>query len=70
MNCTTTIQTPSEIIYRISNAIDMAEIYHDPDYFVEARRLLNNDLRQAIETLSAQVIPTTTTVRTSWKVAP
>lgn len=48
MNCATTIQTPSEIIQEISRLIDRAELSHNPWDFVEARRLLNNDLVQAI----------------------
>lgn len=40
--------TSSEIIARILDSVNLAEITHNPYEFMEARRLLCNDLRQAI----------------------
>ena len=40
---------PNDIIDVIVDAIDYAEIAKDPQGLIKARRLLNNDLRQAID---------------------
>jgi hypothetical protein len=40
---------PNDLIDSIVDAIDYAEIAHDAQGLVKARRLLNNDLRQAID---------------------
>lgn len=40
---------PNDMIDTIVNAIDYAEIAKDPQGLIKARRLLNNDLRQAID---------------------
>ena len=40
---------PNDIIDAIVDAIDYAEIAKDPQGLIRARRLLNNDLRQAID---------------------
>ncbi len=40
---------PNDLIDTIVDAIDYAEIAHDPQGLIKARRLLNNDLRQAID---------------------
>jgi len=44
---------PFELIREISNAIDYGEIAHDPYAFVKARKLLNNDLVEAIHRYTA-----------------
>ncbi len=41
---------PNELIDTIVDAIDYAEIARDSQGLTKARRLLNNDLRQAIDT--------------------
>ena len=40
---------PNDLIDTIVDAIDYAEIAHDLQGLIKARRLLNNDLRQAID---------------------
>lgn len=40
---------PNDLIDTIVDAIDYAEIAHDLQGLTKARRLLNNDLRQAID---------------------
>ncbi len=40
---------PNEVIDNIIDAIDYAELAKDVQGLVKARRLLNNDLRQAID---------------------
>ena len=40
---------PNDVIDTIVDAIDYAEIAHDNQGLIKARRLLNNDLRQAID---------------------
>lgn len=40
---------PNDLIDSIVDAIDYAEIAHDSQGLIKARRLLNNDLRQAID---------------------
>jgi hypothetical protein len=40
---------PNDLIDRIVDAIDYAELARDTQGLVKARRLLNNDLRQAID---------------------
>jgi HD superfamily phosphohydrolase YqeK len=40
---------PNDLIDSIVDAIDYAEIARDVQGLVKARRLLNNDLRQAID---------------------
>ena len=40
---------PNDLIDSIVDAIDYAEIAHDTQGLIKARRLLNNDLRQAID---------------------
>jgi hypothetical protein len=40
---------PNDLIDSIVDAIDYAEIAHDLQGLIKARRLLNNDLRQAID---------------------
>lgn len=40
---------PNDLIDSIVDAIDYAEIAHDTLGLIKARRLLNNDLRQAID---------------------
>ncbi|HEX7974389.1 MAG TPA: hypothetical protein VF498_08275 [Anaerolineales bacterium] len=40
---------PNDIIDTIVDAIDYAEIARDLEGLIKARRLLNNDLRQAID---------------------
>ena len=40
---------PNDIIDTIVDAIDYAEIARDMQGLIKARRLLNNDLRQAID---------------------
>jgi hypothetical protein len=40
---------PNDLIDGIMRCINEAEILHDPSRLIEARRLLNNDLRQAID---------------------
>jgi hypothetical protein len=40
---------PNELIDSIVDAIDYAEIAKDVQGLIKARRLLNNDLRQAID---------------------
>ncbi len=40
---------PNELIDSIVDAIDYAEIARDTQGLIKARRLLNNDLRQAID---------------------
>lgn len=40
---------PNYLIDTIVSAIDYAEINRDPQGLMRARRLLNNDLRQAID---------------------
>jgi hypothetical protein len=40
---------PNDLIDSIVDAIDYAEIAHDAQGLMKARRLLNNDLRQAID---------------------
>lgn len=41
---------PNDLIDTIVDAIDYAEIARDLQGLIKARRLLNNDLRQAIDT--------------------
>ncbi len=41
---------PNDLIDSIVDAIDYAEIAKDEQGLLKARRLLNNDLRQAIDT--------------------
>ncbi|MGE5221062.1 MAG: hypothetical protein ACM3PY_01410 [Omnitrophica WOR_2 bacterium] len=41
---------PNDLIDTIVDAIDYAEIASDLQGLIKARRLLNNDLRQAIDT--------------------
>lgn len=45
---------PSEIIRRVLYAIDCAEISPSPEQFTEARRLLNNELQQAMDDFVAE----------------
>lgn len=40
---------PNDLIDSIVDAIDYAEIANDSQGLIKARRLLNNDLRQAID---------------------
>jgi HD superfamily phosphohydrolase YqeK len=40
---------PNDLIDTIVDAIDYAEITRDAQGLIKARRLLNNDLRQAID---------------------
>ena len=40
---------PNDIIDTIVDALDYAELARDPQGLIKARRLLNNDLRQAID---------------------
>jgi hypothetical protein len=40
---------PNDLIDSIVDAINYAEIANDPQGLIKARRLLNNDLRQAID---------------------
>lgn len=40
---------PNDLIDSIVDAIDYAEITHDTQGLIKARRLLNNELRQAID---------------------
>jgi HD superfamily phosphohydrolase YqeK len=40
---------PNDLIDTIVDAIDYAENGHDANGLIKARRLLNNDLRQAID---------------------
>jgi len=40
---------PNDLIDTIVDALDYAEIAHDSQGLIKARRLLNNDLRQAID---------------------
>jgi hypothetical protein len=40
---------PNDLIDTIVDAIDYAELAHDAAGLVKARRLLNNELRQAID---------------------
>jgi hypothetical protein len=39
---------PFDLIQQISECIDVGEVYHDPYAFIKARKLLNNDLGEAI----------------------
>jgi len=39
---------PFDLIQQISECIDIGEYYHDPYAFIKARKLLNNDLVEAI----------------------
>lgn len=43
------VMDPNEIIDTIVDAIDYAEVARDEQGLIKARRLLNNDLRQAID---------------------
>ncbi len=40
---------PNDLIQTISAKIDQAEVNHDPYSLMEARRILNNELPQAID---------------------
>lgn len=40
---------PNDIIDSVVDAIDYAELAKDPQGLIKARRLLNNELRQAID---------------------
>lgn len=48
---------PNELIDRVVRALNDAEILNDLGGLIEARRLLNNDLRQAIDQHLALVAP-------------
>lgn len=43
------VANPNDLIDSIVDAIDYAEIARDAQGLIKARRLLNNDLRQAID---------------------
>jgi hypothetical protein len=44
-------QDANDLIDRILSQVNQAEATHSPYDFMEIRRLLNNDLRQAVEEL-------------------
>ena len=45
---------PFDLIQQISECIDVGEVYHDPYAFIKARKLLNNDLVEAISLYAVQ----------------
>ncbi len=47
--CQEILVDPNDVIDNIIDAIDYAELAKDAQGLVKARRLLNNDLRQAID---------------------
>jgi hypothetical protein len=50
------MKDPYELIDRAVRAINQAEESRDPYAFIEARRILNNDLRQAIQEHTEQAV--------------
>jgi hypothetical protein len=48
-----TLDNINILIDRIVELINRGEIFKSPEEFIEARRLLNNELRQALDELPA-----------------